>query len=162
MSGRRSQLLVRLSQETPGVVPTNFVATLPESVQSASLVSVVATLATDVALGNRQVELRWLDKDANLKGVAAAANLQAPSTTLEYLWGLTGAAYASGSASVFHVPFRMVAQGGDVLRLSERNLVSLGDSWLAAGQAPIAFFDVVVEEAAKVDRGLPQRRGGVR
>lgn len=142
-NGRRFQLLIRLAQETPGVVPTNQVARLPESIQSATLISVLATLSTDVALGNRQVELRWLDKDGNLKGIAAAANLQPPSQTLEYVWGLAGTAYASGSSSVFHLPFRMVAQGGDLLRLTERNLVSLGDSFIT----PIAFFDIVVEQA---------------
>lgn len=153
MAARRIQLLLPLVHEGPGL-PNDLRARLSESVQSAVLVSVTTVFSSDATLGDRQVELRWLDKDGNVKGVAGAAALQAPSSAVEYVWGLTGAAYASGLGNVQHVPFRMEAQGGDVLQLKELNEITANDSFAS----PVAFFNAVFEES--VGRGLRERRKG--
>lgn len=128
------ELLVRLA---PLGAPNDVQAILPESVRTAVLVSVTGTFQAGVAIENRAIELRWLDKDGNLKGFAEAIDLQNPSTDVAYVWGLSGTAYVGGVTLTQHVPFAMmVAQGGDLIRLRDSNDASLTDTWVN----PVAFF----------------------
>lgn len=126
---------------------------LPESVRSAVLVSVTAAFQAAGGIENRAIELRWFDKDQNLKGIAEAIDIQAPSTTVEYVWGLTGTAYVGGLSNTQHVPFAMVAQGGDVIQLRDITASSTSDVF----QSPIAFFRGVVDVM-----GVWEVRDGVR
>lgn len=148
MNGEQGRELLLPMVPSISGLPNNVQTTLPESVRSAVFVSITALFMANAAIENRAIELRWFDKGGQLKGIAEAIDLQAPSTNVEYVWGLTGAAYVGGLTLTQHIPFAMVAQGGDVLQIRDINDASATDAFVNA----VAYFRDVVE--------IVQRGGG--
>lgn len=96
------------------------------------LAMVTAQYVTGPTAGNRIVSLQLNGKSGNLIGVFASPAFQIASSTITYVWGGTGTAYASIGGAVIHIPMQNIfLLGGDLLTLEDVGFDS-DDEWQPA------------------------------